>query len=154
MSESPRQPHRIAGYVTAMGVFASGVTTAVLAGRRAGRPLPETYTVQDLVVGAIATHKFTRIITKDGITTPVRAPFTEWEANTGSAEVAESPREGATHSLGELLTCPFCLAPWVATAYVAGLALHPAVARAWAATFTVVGGSDFLQHAYGRVRTD
>jgi hypothetical protein len=46
------------------------------------------------------------------------------------------------------------MAPWIATAYVALLALSPSVARAWAAVFGIVAGSDFLQHAYAHVRTD
>lgn len=154
MSDSPRDPHRIAGYLAAMGVYASGVAAASLLGRRTGRPLPETYAVQDLVVGALAAHKFTRIVTKDGVTTPLRAPFTEFEGEIGSAEVAESPREDVRHSFGELMTCPFCMTPWIATAYVAGLALNPRLARAWASTFAIVGGSDFLQHAYAHARTD
>lgn len=154
MTESPRDPHRIAGYLTAMGLYASGVAAASLLGRRTGRPLPDSYAVQDLVVGALAAHKFTRILSKDGITTPLRAPFTEYEGDIGSAEVQESPRKDFRHSFGELMTCPFCMTPWVATAYVAGLALHPGLARAWASTFAMVGASDFLQHAYGHVRED
>lgn len=154
MPESPREPHRVAGYLAAMSVYASGVAATALLGRRRGRSLPDSYAVQDLVVGALAAHKFARILTKDGITTPLRAPFTEYEGDIGSAEVAESPREDLRHSLGELMTCPFCMTPWVATAYVAGLALHPGLARAWAATFAVVGGSDFLQHLYAHVRED
>jgi hypothetical protein len=137
-----------------MGVYASGVAATALLGRRTGRSLPEAYAVQDLLVGVLATHKFARIVTKEGITTPVRAPFTDYEDNAGSAEVNESPKHDARHSFGELLTCPFCMAPWVATGYVAGLALNPRLARAWASTFAIVGGSDFLQHAYAQVRTD
>jgi hypothetical protein len=95
------------------------------------------------------------VISKDGVTTPLRAPFTHFEHNTGSAEVHETPRtEPARHVVGELLSCPFCLAPWIATGYVATLAVSPRLARAWAAVFGIVGGADFLQQAYGRVRTD
>lgn len=154
MTDSPRDPHRLAGYVTALGGYAAGVAVAALLGRRRGHDLPEAYAWQDLALGAVATHKLARIVTKEGVATPLRAPFTRFEGEAGSAEVVESPRPGPMHSFGELLTCPFCLAPWVATAYVAGLALHPRAARAWAATFAVVGGADFLQHAYGHVRAD
>jgi hypothetical protein len=55
------------------------------------------------------------------------------------------------HTVGELLTCPFCLAVWIGTAYVAGLGVAPRAARAWAAVFAVTGVSDFLQHAYARL---
>jgi hypothetical protein len=152
-SGSPHDVHRQVGYATALSVFAAGSVTALVAARRAGR-LPDRYGWSDLALGAIATHKLARIVSKDGVTTPVRAAFTEFEGEAGSAEVHERPREGARHTVGELLTCPFCLAPWLAGTYVAGLALAPPYARAWAATFSVVGGADFLQQAYARVRTD
>ncbi|WP_182525449.1 DUF1360 domain-containing protein [Nocardioides dongkuii] len=153
MSGSPRDPHRIAGYAGAMSVFTSAVAGAALAARRTGK-VPERYSVLDLALGAVATHKLARIVSKEGVTTPIRAPFTEFEGEAGSAELTESPKDGAGHTVGELLTCPFCLAPWIASGYVAALALAPNAARAWAATFSVVGGSDFLQHAYARTRGD
>jgi hypothetical protein len=58
------------------------------------------------------------------------------------------------HTVGELLTCPFCLGQWVGTGYVAGLALAPRAARTWAAVFTVTAVSDLLQHFYARVRAN
>jgi hypothetical protein len=156
MSDSPHDRHRIAGYLSVMSVFGSAVLGAGLVGRSRGRELPTSYGVQDLALGAIATHKFVRLLSKDGVTTPLRAPFTEFEEEIGSAEVQESPKKESAlqHTVGELITCPFCLAPWIATGYVATLALAPRWARAWAAVFGIVGGADFLQHAYARVRTD
>lgn len=153
MPDTPRD--HVPGYLGALGVYGLGISVAALAGGARGRRLPERYPVPDLVVGAIATHKLARILAKDSVTTPLRAPFTEHHGPIGSAEVDDTPRhEPGRHALGELLTCPFCLAPWIATSYVAGLALCPRLARAWAATFAVVGGADFLQHAWARVRTD
>jgi hypothetical protein len=155
MAETPRDPHRIAGYLSMLALYAGGVAAATLVGRRTGRRLPRRYDVQDLVLGALATHKVTRLVAKDGVTTPLRAPFTEFEENAGSGEVNESPKEThLQHVPGEVLTCPFCLAPWVAGAYVAALALSPTLARAWAAAFTMVAGSDWLQHGYARIRAD
>jgi hypothetical protein len=155
MTDSPHEHHRIAGYLATMTTFGALTATAALIGRAKGRELPASYAVQDLVLGAVATHKFARLVTKDGVTTPIRAPFTEFEGNAGSAEVNESPRpEPARHVVGELLSCPFCVAPWIATGYVATLAISPRLARAWAAVFSIVGGSDFLQQAYGRIRED
>jgi hypothetical protein len=146
---------RIPGYVGALTVFGASVVAAVVAGRAADRELPERFRTRDLVLGAVATQKFTRILAKDAVTTPIRAPFTEFEKPLGSGEVQDRARpEHPLHTIGELLTCPFCLAPWTATAYVAALTLAPRAARAWAAVFTIVGGSDALQHAYARLRTD
>jgi Protein of unknown function (DUF1360) len=146
---------RIPGYLGAMTAFGTSVALATLAGRAEGRSLPDRYRLSDIALGALATQKFTRLVTKDAITTPIRAPFTEFQEPIGSGEVQDKPKEGhPLHTVGELLTCPFCMAPWTATAYVAGLALMPRAARAWAAVFSIVGASDTLQHAYARVRTD
>jgi hypothetical protein len=146
---------RLPGYLGALTVFGTSVLTTVVAARAQGAELPERFAASDLLLGAVATHKFTRILAKDAVTTPLRAPFTEFEKPLGSSEVEDRPKGGhPAHTIGELLTCPFCLAPWTATAYVAALALAPRAARAWAAVFAVVGGADALQHAYARVRTD
>ena len=50
--------------------------------------------------------------------------------------------------MGELLSCPFCLAVWVATALTGGLVLAPRVTRLVATILTAVTASDFLQFAY------
>lgn len=152
MSDSPRQ--RIPGYLAVMSTFGLGSTVAAVAAARRG-DAASRYELQDVVLGALATHKFTRLASKDGVSTPIRAPFTEFDGEAGSAEVNEHPRgDHLRHTIGELLVCPFCLAPWVAGGYVAALNLSPRLARAWAATFSIVGASDFLQQAYARVRTD
>jgi ABC-type dipeptide/oligopeptide/nickel transport system permease subunit len=52
------------------------------------------------------------------------------------------------HSLGELLTCPFCLDVWVTTAFVIGLIFVPRIARLVAGAFTALTAADFLQLAY------
>jgi hypothetical protein len=155
MTYSPREPSHVAGYLGAMTAFATGVAGLTAAGRLTGRSLPDRYDAIDLVIGGIATHKFARLIAKDAVTTPIRMPFTRFKENAGSAEVNEEPREGhPVHTIGELLTCPFCLAPWISTGYVAALTLSPRLARTWAAVFSIVGMSDGLQQAYGRLRTD
>jgi hypothetical protein len=153
--DTPRAPERVIGYLGMLSLYGGGILGAATLARSRGRTLPAAYEVQDLLVGAVATHKFTRLVSKDGVTTPLRAPFTEFEENAGSGEVNESPRHGhLSHVPGEVLSCPFCLAPWVAATYVAGLVLSPRLARAWATTFALVGGSDWLQQGYSRLRTE
>jgi hypothetical protein len=153
MSGSPHDAHRIAGYLGSMGTFAALWATTHRAVSRSGRAWPSRWAASDVLLGSVATHKLSRIISKEGVTTPLRAPFTEFEGEAGAGEVVERPKHGAAHVPGELLTCPFCLAPWIATAYVAGLVLAPGPTRAGAAVFATVAGSDALQHAYARLRT-
>jgi hypothetical protein len=139
------------GYSGSLLTYGLGV--AALAGALGSRA-PERYAVRDLVLGGIATHKFSRLLARGSVTSPVRAPFTEFEDAAGAAEHQEGARgeHGVRHTVGELITCPFCLAVWVGTSYVGALALAPRAARTWAAVFTVTAVSDFLQHGYARLR--
>jgi hypothetical protein len=143
------------GYAGSLAAFALTVAGMAAAGRASGRGLPERYDLSDLALGAIATHKFTRLLSKGSVTSPIRAPFTEFEEPAGSAELNEAARGGRVrHTIGELLTCPFCLGQWVGTGYVAGLGMAPRTARAWAAVFAVTGVSDVLHQVYARLRDD
>jgi len=143
------------GYAASLTAYALAATGLVLAGRARGQRLPERYELADIALGGLATHKFARLLGKASVTSPIRAPFTEFEEPAGSAEHVESARGGSVrHTIGELLTCPFCLGHWVGTGYVAGLALAPRQARTWAAVFAVSAVSDGLQHVYDRLRSD
>jgi hypothetical protein len=146
----------LAGFSGSMATYAALVTSALAAGRAGGQELPERYAAGDLLLGAVATHKLARLLAKGGVTSPLRAPFTRFEEAAGSSEHVEEAfaGHGVRHTVGELLTCPFCLAVWLGTAYVGGLAVAPRATRAVGAVMSVVAGSDFLQHAYARLRDD
>lgn len=151
----PEREVNLPGFAASMSVYAAAVTGFLALLRASGRDLPERYAVQDLVIGGLATHKLSRLLAKGSVTSPIRAPFTEFAEPAGSSEHIERPRgHGVRHTVGELLSCPFCLDVWIGTAYVAGLAVAPRATRGWGAVFSVVAGSDLLQHAYGRLRTD
>jgi hypothetical protein len=73
----------------------------------------------DLLLYGLATEHLSRVITKDSITSVLRAPFTRFKEAAGEGEVNEDVvADGIGHALGELLTCPFCVAQWVATGLV------------------------------------
>jgi hypothetical protein len=139
----------IGGYAVLTGVFFAGVAGAVLAGRATGAKLPERIGAGDLVTIGLATHKLSRAITKDKVTSFIRAPFTEFQRDSGQGEVDERPRgSGLGRSLGELLVCPYCLAQWISAAFVAGLVFAPRATRLVAAVYTAETVADFLQLAY------
>nr|WP_208972337.1 DUF1360 domain-containing protein [Kineococcus rubinsiae] len=99
----------LGSYAAVMGVYGSAVTAAALLARATGRGMPVRPSAGDLAVLAIATHKATRLLTKTAVTSPLRAPFTRHAGSAGEGEVMEEVRaEGLGHSVGELLTCPFC----------------------------------------------
>lgn len=145
----PGQEQELRGHMVLMGIFASLCTAFVTWLRRSGRKLPNRIGIGDLVLVSVATHKAARLIAKDRVTSPLRAPFTRFEHRDGPAEVAEEPRgQGLQRSIGELISCPYCLGMWIASAFVAGLIVMPRATRAIASVLTAVTGSDVLQIAY------
>jgi hypothetical protein len=144
----------LGGYVFAMTVFAAVVGLAGLGAALTGRGLPRRVAPYDLALITAGTHKLSRTISKDAVTSPLRAPFTQYRGPAGPAEVTEEVREEGPlrHAVGELLSCPFCLDMWVATGFTLGLLFAPRFTRIVAATFTALAGADFLQLLYARAQ--
>jgi hypothetical protein len=148
-SRDSKDERPLRGYLGVLGAF--GATAAAAAGlaRLTGHSLPERLPIGDVALLSIATHKLSRLLAKDAVTSPLRAPFTRVEGPAGEAELNESPRgHGVQHAVGELITCPFCLAVWISGGLSAGLVLAPRLTRLVMATATAVAASDFLQLAY------
>jgi hypothetical protein len=148
----PQSP-QLRGYLALMVLYNSLLGLALLAAKRSGRlgrsPRPE-----DLVLIALATQRLSRLVTKDRVTSALRAPFTAYEGEGGPGEVEERARgRGLRRAVGELLVCPFCIAQWIATALAVGLLFAPRVTRFLAGTFSVVGLADLLQLLYKGAET-
>jgi Protein of unknown function (DUF1360) len=147
-------PRPLEGYSVVMAIYGVLVALAAMVVAVTGRKLPERWGFQDLLTVTIGTHKLSRTISKDAVTSPLRAPFAHYSGTGGPAEVMEETRQGSAlrHSVGELLTCPFCLDMWVATGFVIGLIFMPRFTRLVAGTFTALAGADFLQLAYAKAQ--
>ncbi|WP_222264085.1 DUF1360 domain-containing protein [Modestobacter marinus] len=148
------EPRPLGADLGAMGVYVGLVGAAAAAIRVSGRELPTRIPLGDVALLTIATFRLARRIAKDPVTAPVRAPFTSYQGTSGEAEVAEEVREhgGVKHAIGELLTCPFCLAQWVGTGFVLGYVTAPRATRLAALTMTMVAGSDVLQFVYDAIQ--
>ena len=143
------QDFPLRGYAGAMSVYGGVVTALAAAAKLAGRALPERISPWDTAVTALATHKLSRLLAKDSVTAPLRAPFTRFEGPSGPAELAEDVAGGGkAKTIGELVTCPFCIGMWVSTGFTAGYVFAPRATRLAATTLAVLAGSDFLQFAY------
>jgi hypothetical protein len=140
----------LGGHAALVVLFNGSIAAFALAQRRAGRGLPDRIPPGDLVLLSIGTYKLSRLIAKDRIMGFMRAPFTRLEGESDRpGEVVEEPRgEGLQHAIGELLVCPYCLGQWVGTGLLAAYLREPRVARAIAAAFTIVAGSDLLQETW------
>lgn len=139
----------LGGYTVAMTVFgglvgAAGVVAA-LRGTDGRRISP-----YELLLMTAGTHKLARLLSKDAVTSPLRMPFTRYRESGGPAEVMEEVRDSGSvrHAVGELLSCPFCLAVWVATGFSVGFLFAPRFTRVVASALTAVAGSDYLQLIY------
>jgi hypothetical protein len=149
--ESYAEPHErppFRTYAALTGLFNAAFGGALVAARRSDR-LPESVPTKDLLLIGTASHKLSRLLAKDKVTTFLRAPFTEYQGRGGPAEVEERSREGEVRgAIGELLICPYCLGLWSAGAFHVGLMFAPRATRVIASTLTALTLSDFLQIAY------
>ncbi len=149
-----REDAPLGAYAGLTALFSAASAACVVAAGTAGHRSPERVAARDIVLLGVATHKLSRLLTKDHVTTPLRAPFTEFQGPAGAGEVNERPRGvGLQHVLGELVTCPFCLGQWVAAALGCGLALAPARTRLVASVYVALTISDFLHFAYAATRS-
>ena len=145
---APGRDRPLGGYAALMGIYGSAVTAGAVMLRRRNRPLPEVR-LADVVLVGVATHKLARRMSKDSVTSPLRAPFTRYEGVSGPAELQERVRgSGIRKAVGELLSCPFCLSQWVSTGFVFGLLTAPRATRWTASVFASLALADFLQFAY------
>jgi hypothetical protein len=143
-----RPDRALGGYVAIMTGYAALMASAATLLARRNR-LPDGMRPADAVLVAAATHKLSRTLAKDAVASPLRAPFMKFKGAGGPGEVNEEVRgEGARKAAGELISCPFCLDQWVASAFVVGLAAAPRFTRFVAGAFAVRAGADFLHFAY------
>jgi Protein of unknown function (DUF1360) len=145
----PEEKRPLGPYALLVVLFQLLVAGGVLALRRSGKRPAERYSPFDVVLLGAATHKLSRLVAKDKVTSFLRAPFTEYQGPGGPSEVEEKPRgTGLRYAIGELIVCPYCLGLWVATALGFALVVAPRATRLVATVLSALGISDFLQIAY------
>ncbi len=136
-------------YSALMGIFSLIFALFLLLSRLTGRPIPERIEARDIALLGMAAHKMSMVGSQDAIMSPLRAPVTEIQEKESPKKVDEQPRgEGLRRSIGELLTCKFCLGVWLASFLTYGLVLVPRLTRLIAALFAVVTVSDYLHQSY------
>lgn len=144
----------LGGYSILSTAFVLGAVGSVVAAKRSRGGLPQRYSPWDLVTAGTATHKISRMLTKDRVASVIRTPFVEGQERTGHGEVSGEPRgRGLQRAVGELLTCPHCLGQWIAAGFGVGMVAAPEVTRLVAFVYSTQTIGDFLQLAY-RAATD
>lgn len=141
----------LGGYLTTLVAYGIVVLGTTLLGSATGRRLPRGMSTRELLGTALAAHKVSRLVTKGAVTAPIRAPFTRPTGEAGGpGEVSEAPKatSGLRHSMGELLSCPFCLDVWVITGFTIGHVFAPRATRLVTDAVAALAGADFLHLAY------
>lgn len=142
------------GYSVLSTTFVAGFVGSVVAAKRARGGLPPRYSPWDLITAGTATHKISRMLTKDRVASVIRTPFVENQERAGHGEVSGEARgTGLRKAVGELLTCPHCLGQWIAAGFGVGMVAAPDVTRLVAFVYSTQAISDFMQLAY-RASTD
>ncbi len=140
---------RLSSYATLIGVFNLLFAVFLLIVKGTGRNIPERVDTKDIALLGLATHKLSMIGANDAVTSPLRAPFTEFQEKESPKKVEEQPRGGGLRrSVGELILCQFCLGMWVAAFFTYGLVLVPRVTRLFATILTILTISDYLHQTY------
>jgi hypothetical protein len=144
----------LGSFLALMATYGSAVVGSVLFIRARRYPLPERVSMQDLGLLSVATFRLSRLLAKDPVASPLRAPFTKFEGQSGAAEVAEEVvGEGPQKAVGELVTCPFCLGQWIGTALVVAYVINPKVTRLVTGALTAVSAADALQFGYDKLQS-
>jgi hypothetical protein len=146
---APEEDKPLASYGVLMSVFLTLAGSFGVWFRRSGRTLPERIDGRDLLLLTVASHKASRLIAKDKVTSAIRAPFARYQGPGGPGEVSEEPRgSGLRRVIGELLVCPYCLGMWTSAVLTAGLLVAPRFTRWIASVLVTFFGADVLQIAY------
>lgn len=145
---APQTERPLGSYLALAGTFTGLFGTLLVVAERSDR-LPDRVRIADVALLGVATHKLSRLLAKDKVTSFLRAPFTEFQESSGHGEVEEKPQgHGLRLAVGELLVCPYCLGLWVAGGFAAGMVLAPRSTRVVASALATKAVSDFLQLAY------
>ncbi len=143
----------LGGYAVLAGLFAVALGSAFAStGAKDDEDFPEI-DWSDLLLLGIATHKLSRVVAKDLVTSPFRAPFVKFKKSAGAGEVEEEARgEGMQEAIGDLITCPYCMAPWLAATLLFAHNCAPKATRMICSIFALTAASDFLNQLYVRAK--
>jgi hypothetical protein len=145
---SPHEHRPLGSYAALTAVFNAGLGASLVAANK-NRAVPDRVDLRDVAMIGIATHKLSRLIAKDRVTSFLRAPFTRYQEPAGQGELEEEARgTGMQLAIGELVICPYCLAQWVVAGFTVGMLAAPKTTRVVAGMYTAHTISDFLQVAY------
>ena len=140
------------GYAVLSSVFTVSFSAALaIALKRRGEP--PSPTALDLATGGVAVFKLSRIIAKDDVAAFARAPFVSLQETEDGEVTEEATGDELRRAIGELVTCPLCLALWTGGALTVAHVGAPRVARAVSFLLTASAIAEALQLAFSAAET-
>ena len=133
----------LGGYATLTTTFWTVFAAFLLLARDR---IPERVGTGDIARIALTSYKMSRVVAKDDVATFIRAPVTE------DARAQQPTKHGFRAAVGELVTCPYCLGLWFASALSYSLVLFPRQTRFATSIFAAYGVTDFLHAGFARLR--
>lgn len=138
----------LGGYALLAGTFATVFGGSLMALRAGGRELPDRVSAGDVALAALTTHKLSRLLTREKVMAPLRAPVTEVEETPSGEQVERPSGDGVQRAVGELLTCPYCAGQWIAGAIALGWVGAPRTTRLLTSMWGALALSDYSQAAF------
>lgn len=104
--------------------------------------------VVDIGLIGIASHRVGRIVAFERVALPLREPFTATVPDgTGVDETVVARGRGVQWAIGELMSCPTCVASWAALMMYVGLAVVPGPTRALISVLAAAGVAEIAHNA-------
>ena len=124
--------------LTFVGAFLGA--TALASGRRPVLPTPT-----ELVLLGLASHRIGRMIAFERVGEPFRAPFTATVPDdSGVDETVVARGRGVRWTVGELVSCPTCVATWASLALALGQRFLPGPTRVLVGILATAGVAEIV----------
>jgi hypothetical protein len=108
------------------------------------RRRPRTGPMQLMMLGTAA-YRIGRMVAFERVAEPLRQPFTATVPDSsGAGETVVARGRGPQRVLGELLSCPICVATWAASGLFIGLGVLPRYTQTLLSVLSAVGVAELL----------
>ena len=134
-----RDRYGVEGRLLKLTLIGTFLTSIGLTGTTRGRDLPRIGPFELLLLG-LASYRIGRMIAFERVAQPLREPFTATVPDeSGADETVVARGRGVRWVIGELMSCPTCVATWAALVLYVGLALVPGPTRMLVNVLAAVG---------------
>ncbi|HEX2195271.1 MAG TPA: DUF1360 domain-containing protein [Candidatus Limnocylindria bacterium] len=127
----------LAGRVLKTGLITAFLTGVGVLGRG---PYRDTTRLTDVTLTALAAHRIGRMLAYERVAEPIREPFTATVTDaSGVDETVVARGTGMRWVIGELVSCPLCVATWASLALTAGRRFLPGPTQVLVRVLAIAG---------------